>query len=111
MMRLRLPHVAWILGLASLVAVGVLVLLDSDREAPRSPSGSSYDDPESDGGPASALRSRAHSGARAKAQRFAPADDDPSTATYPDGTLLEIAIIRAGTGEPVPDANVSWWPA
>ncbi len=35
---------------------------------------------------------------------------DPSTAPAPEGELVEVEIVRAGTRAPVPDARVWWWP-
>jgi hypothetical protein len=40
----------------------------------------------------------------------APAIVDPSTAAVQGGELVEVAILRADTGAPLPGASVWWWP-
>src|SRR5690349_24551372 len=43
-------------------------------------------------------------------ERTGVSADDPSTAAAPDGVLVEITILREDTRQPVPKAEVSWWP-
>jgi len=100
------------LAAALLVTLTAVLLHYGREETPTESEARRHDDSPMSAAPADDPATRRGSAPVGSEKRSsAPTEEDlPSAAPSTAGELIEVEIVRADDGEPVPHARVSWWP-